>query len=165
MGMRFCLLIGILFGPAAPAQTVEFARDIAPLFARCFGCHGAQQQVDGLRLDVREAALQGGNSGALVQPGKSANSRLMHYLTGQKSALNPKGTRMPMGAPPFEAKELATIAAWIDGGAQWPITAPAVSRQNGPLPWSFQPIRRPAVPALQDRSRARNPIDNFVLAS
>src|SRR5213593_4174811 len=105
--MRFGLVIAMLFGPAAPAQTVDFARDVAPLFTRCQACHGSQQQMNGLRLDLREPALQGGNSGALLQPGKSAESRLIHYLTGQKSALNPKGARMPMGGPSLQAKELA----------------------------------------------------------
>ena len=30
--------------------------------------------------------------------------------------------------------------------------------------WSFQPLERPAVPAVQDESWSRNPIDRFVLA-
>jgi hypothetical protein len=30
--------------------------------------------------------------------------------------------------------------------------------------WSFQPVRRPAVPAVRDRSWARSPVDSFVLA-
>jgi hypothetical protein len=35
--------------------------DIAPLFEkRCFMCHGPQQQMSGLRLDQKAAALKGG---------------------------------------------------------------------------------------------------------
>src|SRR5207244_12321587 len=30
--------------------------------------------------------------------------------------------------------------------------------------WSFRPVQRPAVPAVQDAAWARNPIDHFVLA-
>src|SRR6266571_502237 len=109
--MKQGFLFAVLLAPAALAQTVDFARDVAPLLARCHRCHGSQQQMNGLRLDLREAALQGGNSGALFQPGKSAESRLIHYLTGQKSTLNPKGVRMPMGAEPFSEKDLKTIRA------------------------------------------------------
>ena len=48
---------------AAPllAQTVDFARDVEPVFrSRCQGCHGPQQQMSGLRLDNGAAALAGG---------------------------------------------------------------------------------------------------------
>src|SRR5262249_36776763 len=33
-----------------------------------------------------------------------------------------------------------------------------------PKHWSFQPIKRPEVPATRNRNWMRNPIDNFVLA-
>src|SRR5579883_3544181 len=48
---------------AAPAK-VDFSRDIEPLLhSRCQMCHGPQQQMSGLRLDQKDAALRGGNSG------------------------------------------------------------------------------------------------------
>ena len=33
------------------------------LAAKCYGCHGAGQQLSGLRVDSREALLKGGGSG------------------------------------------------------------------------------------------------------
>ena len=46
----------------APAEAVDFARDIQPLLARhCQECHGAQRQEGGLRLTARAAALAGGD--------------------------------------------------------------------------------------------------------
>ena len=35
------------------------------LLQRCVSCHGAEQQEGGLRLDSREATLQGGDHGAV----------------------------------------------------------------------------------------------------
>ena len=53
--------------PATKAQ-VDFYRDIEPLLKeKCQSCHGPQQQLSGLRLDDRKAALAGGNTGA--EPG------------------------------------------------------------------------------------------------
>ena len=165
--MRFTLIVAMVTGPAALAQTVDFTRDVAPMFAQCKVCHGAQQQMSGLRLDQRESALQGGNAGALLKSGNSAESRLIDYLTGAKSPLNPRGLKMPMGGAPFPEKDLATIRAWIDGGAQWPASQSAsakASQQDSSLSWSFRPVKRPAIPSVQNRLWVRNPIDAFILA-
>ena len=43
----------------AAAAAVEHTRDVQPIFQkRCYGCHGASQEMGGLRLDRREAALR-----------------------------------------------------------------------------------------------------------
>src|SRR5262245_56424735 len=68
-----------------PAQTrIDFARHIAPILQRCQICHGAEQQMSGLRLDRREDAMRGGYSGAVIQPGKSASSRLILLVAGKE---------------------------------------------------------------------------------
>src|SRR5262245_23881000 len=41
------------FLPPAKSR-IDFARHIAPILQRCHGCHGAEQQMSGLRLDRRE---------------------------------------------------------------------------------------------------------------
>src|SRR2546430_9751569 len=83
-------------GVAAAHQPVNFNRDVEPLFRNhCIGCHGAQQQMSGLRLDRAEDALRGGYSGAVIQPGKSAESRLIRLVAGTE-----KGMIMPLGKPP-----------------------------------------------------------------
>src|SRR5579871_3686200 len=102
--------------PAAPNPKVDFARDIEPLFAkRCQLCHGAQQQMSGLRLDQKEAALKGGVSGKDILPGDSAGSRLIHLVSGQEAKVMP-----PVGARLTPA-EIALLRAWIDQGAVWPV--------------------------------------------
>ena len=61
--------------PPAPAP-VEFTRDIAPIFAvKCLKCHGATKQKGDLRLDLKAFALRGGESGKVIVPSKSSDSR------------------------------------------------------------------------------------------
>ena len=159
VGVSPCL-IALLEG----APDVDFRRDIEPLFrSRCYVCHGPQQQMNGLRLDRREEALRGGNSGPLVQAGKSHASELILRVTGQadRSPMPPVGERLT-------ADQIATLRSWIDQGAPWPqqeITAATDQKSDdGRLThWSLQPIRRPPVPATQSPEGIRNPIDAFIL--
>src|SRR5215212_1247721 len=65
--------------PPASVQ-VDFDRDIKPIFeASCFRCHGPGRPKSGFRLDLRDAALKGGENGIDIIPGKSAESSLIHY--------------------------------------------------------------------------------------
>jgi uncharacterized protein DUF1553/uncharacterized protein DUF1549/cytochrome c len=137
--------------PPAAKTKIDFARDIEPLLARrCFVCHGAAQQMSGLRLDSKDAALKGGASGVDIKPGNSAESRLIRLVAGlEKKPMPPVGARLT-------ADEVGLLRAWIDQGVEW-------SARNS-THWSFQKIRRPAVPAVRNREWPRNPIDNFILA-
>src|SRR5215471_13659940 len=157
LGSLLCLLAPSLRAadePALPPAAkikVDFARDIEPLLTkRCVICHGAQQQMSGLRLDQKEAALKGGKSGADILPGKSAESRLIRLVGGLETKVMP-----PMGAR-LTAAEVGLLRAWIDQGLEWPV--------RGATHWSFQKIRRPAVPVVRNRAWPRNSVDNFILA-
>src|SRR5690349_7946994 len=69
---------------ARSQSRMDFTRDIEPILkTRCHACHGAQLQMNGLRLDSRDKALAGGYSGVVIQPGASSQSRLIQMLTGQ----------------------------------------------------------------------------------
>src|SRR5215831_7600358 len=137
--------------PPAAKTKVDFARDIEPLLSkRCLVCHGPQQQMSGLRLDQKEAALKGGASGVDIKPGDSAGSRLIHLVAGlEKKVMPPAGARLT-------ADEVGLLRAWIDQGVAW--SALAATH------WSFQKIQRPTVPAVKNRTWVRNPIDAFILA-
>src|ERR1035441_7212071 len=84
--------------PPAAKTKVDFTRDIAPLFEkRCFGCHGPQQQMSGLRLDQKAAALKGGLSGPVIVPRDSAGGRLVQLVAGvaaDKKVMPPAGARL-----------------------------------------------------------------------
>src|SRR6188474_615974 len=67
--------------PPAAEGKIDFDADIKPILAaHCVKCHGPAKQKGGLRLDTREQALGGGNSGAVIAPGKSAESKLIHAV-------------------------------------------------------------------------------------
>src|SRR5688572_25631334 len=69
--------------PAPVTGQIEFGRDIQPLFAKhCISCHGPEKHKAGLRLDVREDALRGSDSGPVISPAKSAESLLIHNVAG-----------------------------------------------------------------------------------
>jgi mono/diheme cytochrome c family protein len=150
LGVVACALSAQQLPPAATGK-VDFAKDIEPLLAkRCYVCHGAQQQMSGLRLDQKEAALKGGASGVDIRPGKSAESRLIALVAGMEKRVMP-----PMGAR-LTAAEIGLLRAWIDQGAEW--------KQGNTTHWSFQKIVRPSVPEVRTEAWPRNPIDNFILA-
>src|SRR5881394_1849175 len=69
--------------PPAATRPIDFGRDVQPIFeSSCGNCHGPKKEESGLRLDQRAAALKGGEHGAVIVPGKSAESLLIHAVSG-----------------------------------------------------------------------------------
>jgi hypothetical protein len=131
---------------AAPAGAVDFAREIQPLLkARCFACHGGGQSQGGLRLDAREGALRGGDTGAAIKPGHAAESLLLQRVSG----VDPKRV-MPPSGPRLTAAEIQRLRGWIDAGAPWAGGQAAGARSQGGH-WSFRPVNVPPLPAVKDR--------------
>jgi len=147
--------------PAAATRTVDFARDIQPIFANhCVSCHGATRQKSGLRLDEREAALKGGeNHAPAIHPKDGAGSPLVRFVAG----LDPD-IRMPAKGDPLTGEQVGLLRAWIDQGAVWP-EDPAGKVDPIRSHWSFRPVQRPPVPqSAAGKGRGQNPIDAFVRA-
>lgn len=143
--------------PPAVERQVSFERDVRPLLERsCWGCHGGQTWESGLRLDRKEKALLGGDGGEVLLVGKSADSRLIHYVAG----LVPEKI-MPPDDERLTAEEIGILRAWIDQGLEWPRSA-----TDGDEPhtrhWAFQPIRKPPVPAAISDTASAHPVDRFV---
>lgn len=157
--ISFLLCCPALLLAGAP---VDFSRDIQPIFkARCETCHGAQQQMSGLRLDQKEDALRGGNSGPVIKPGHSADSKLIQLVTGANTKVV-----MPPAGPRLSAAEIGLLRAWIDEGANWPAGTSRAGREaRMSTHWAFQKPKRPTLPAVRNRSWVRNAIDAFVLAN
>jgi hypothetical protein len=153
----------VLAEDAAPAPQpkkigVDFARDIQPLFAkRCHRCHGVEHREGGLRLDLRRTAQQGGDSGDAIVPGSSAKSRLISRVTGAGD-----DDIMPPEGEPLSERQITLLRAWIDQGAVWPDAL--AGKDADAEHWSFQPLRKPNLPAVRNVAWVRNPIDQFVLA-
>jgi mono/diheme cytochrome c family protein len=158
-------------GPTAE-EIRFFEIEVRPvLSANCVKCHGPEKQKGGLRLDSAAAALRGGQSGPAIVPANPVESLLIE-------AINHEGLEMPPSGQ-LSAKERAALTRWVEMGAPWPGTAadPNATAASSPAPhrgrtisdldrafWSFQPPRRPEVPAVADAGWARNPIDRFIFA-
>lgn len=101
-----------------PKDGVEYYRDVQPILeAKCYGCHQGGKAKGGLGLDMRTAALKGGESdGPAIVPGKPAESALFIRATGDPDEIMP-----PQGkGEPLNRAELATLERWIAEGALWP---------------------------------------------
>jgi branched-chain amino acid transport system substrate-binding protein len=77
--------------------------------------------MGGLVMDRYEAVMKGGDHGPMVVPGKADSSLMLKMLEGKVQPL------MPFGADPLPPAAIATIRAWIDGGANGPAAAIATS--------------------------------------
>ncbi|HEX5102988.1 MAG TPA: DUF1549 domain-containing protein, partial [Pirellulaceae bacterium] len=147
--------------PPPASRTVEFAQDIQPLLQKnCYSCHGPEMQEGGLRLDQKKRALEGGDSGAEIVPGKSAESRLVRMIAG----IDEDFGRMPPEdkGTPLTAEQIRLVRAWIDQGAIWPEELAAAD--SSASYWSLQPVVAPPLPEVADQAWLREPIDAFVLA-
>src|SRR6516164_9649056 len=179
---RHLLLSGLLVAAwlaAAPVRAAEaptFERDVRPVLKTyCLDCHGGGEKLEGnLDLRLRRFAVKGGDSGPAIVPGDAAGSLLFERL---------KAGEMPPTEKKVPDDKIAVIEQWIAA------EAPAGRAEPESLPpgiditpeersfWSFQPIRRPEPPRLEntvaspaefaehpEADLVRTPIDAFVMA-
>ena len=145
--------------PLLSAAEVSFSQDVEPILQQhCVICHGEVLQQSGLRLDRRDNAMLGGNSGPVIEPGDPTASALIKRLEGADGL-----EQMPPGRQLSEP-EIATIRAWVEEGAVWEVSGAPQDSAATVGHWGFRPIRRPAVPSVRDANWVRNPIDAFVLS-
>jgi cytochrome c553 len=147
-----------------------FEKNVRPVLVRhCYACHSAEAKKvkGGLRLDSRDGLLKGGDSGPAVVPGKPEESRLIKAVRYADDELKmPPKEQLP-------AAVLADLEAWVKMGA------PDPREKAGPQAgassweqvlrdrrrwWSLQPVRQPALPAVQDPAWSEHPVDRFLLA-
>jgi hypothetical protein len=99
---------------ATGKEDVLFARDIGPVIvANCLGCHGTNNPRGRLSLATFNGILKGGDSGAIITPGKATDSLLIKKLRGQA------GARMPLNRPALEEAVIAKFEKWIADGAKY----------------------------------------------
>ena len=110
-------------------------------------------------MDVSESALRGGYSGPAIVPGRSAESRLIQFVSGV-----PPEFLMPQEGDPLTDEEIGLLRAWIDQGAEWPEDYDEAEHSRSRDHWAYRPLVRPRVPPVQDESWPRTPIDHFILA-
>ena len=143
-------VFAVWFGIAATSsgEVPSFSRDVRPILSdNCFKCHGPDEEArkGELRLDDREAALLGGESGTpAIVPGKPAESELLKRLhtTDPDEVMPPPSTKKLLSP-----EQIRVLEQWIAGGATYE------------KHWAFQAPVLPPVPA-----GAAHPVDAFVLA-
>ncbi len=130
-------VVPLWWGVSAAAAPIDFVREVRPIFEKhCMECHGEKKQKSGLRLDVKAAALKGGdNEGPNILPGKAKESSLIHRITSSDDdqVMPPKGERL-------SAAQVSTLTAWINEGAAWPDGVDAVKLKDRRDHWSFKPL-------------------------
>jgi len=142
-----------------------FRNLVAPLLAaRCGACHGPEGAESGFRVDLREQAIAGGDSGSAgIVPGKPNQSELFVRVS-----TTDKESRMPADGEPLSDEEQQLLRDWIAAGAVWPDAMQSLGEllpKGEPKPvkgqnhWAFQPLVRPAVPAAAPGTAA---IDAFL---
>ena len=145
----FVLAIFVLATLSTLAQaSPNFNREIRPVLARnCFPCHGPDEEKRqaNLRLDVRQAAVEGGAIDAKVL----SKSELLRRVF----SADPDGQM-----PPPDSGHLLTagqkqqLKKWVLTGAKYETH------------WSFVAPKRPAAPTVINVKWPRNDIDRFLLA-
>lgn len=94
----------------------------------CFRCHGDKDK-GGLRLNTREAALQGGESGnAALVPGHPDASQLIGRVLSKD-----EDERMPPKGQGLKPEQIAVLEEWVKSGAPWP-KPPVTAADVAPSP-------------------------------
>ncbi len=151
--MKVALPLSIVLLPAlALAEKIDFNTQIQPIFSEnCHACHGPDDKaIKGeLRLDTREGAMKGGESGKVILPGDAAASPLLQHITStDPDEVMPP----PKKKKPLKSEQIALIRQWISEGAEWGTH------------WAFVAPKRPPIPLVKNAAWVKNPIDQFILA-
>jgi hypothetical protein len=144
------------------ADPIYYESAVRPILkAHCFQCHGEEEKHEA-QLDLRlvRTMTSGGESGAALVAGKSANSLLWQRIAQDE---------MPPGKKKLSATERRTVEQWIAQGAKTrrpepekvDIAADWTDEERNF--WAFQPVKRAALPVLQNSESLSSPVDHFLL--
>jgi ankyrin repeat protein len=130
--------------PPAASRAVDYDADVKPILSQhCYSCHGLEAQQSGLRLDLRQPALRGGDYGPVITPGNSADSKLIKRLVHGDG-----GLQMPPTGP-LSDEEIGILRAWIDQGAEF-----RTEIRPEPAPRPIDPKLAAVIAAVRSRDRA-----------
>ena len=177
--MRAHLLLKLLLGAlisiswasaaerGATEEGIRFFRDkVQPVLEEnCYECHSANAKKvkGGLLLDSAAGMRRGGETGPALIPGNADKSLLLQAIRHEGEL------EMPPKKPKLSEAIIADFQKWIEMGAPDP-------RQDALTPddpydfkkarefWSFQPIKKSALPVVNDTDWPRTPLDQFILA-
>ncbi|MFM7117077.1 MAG: DUF1549 domain-containing protein, partial [Planctomycetota bacterium] len=142
---------------ASAQQAVQTDPGINIITTRCLDCHHSGDASGGLDLSQREAALNGGDSGAAIDPETPLESLLWARVDEDE---------MPPDHPLTKEEKLA-LKKWLKAGAAWPAQpidrfARSTERRAGRDWWSWQPLKADQPPSDAADTWSRNDLDRYI---
>lgn len=105
------LISGLAACSARADETVDFQRDVLPIFEeKCIRCHGAKRRGGKLDMRTMDSLLSGGDSGAALKQGNARKSLLIELIHYKE--MPPKKEKSAV-----TAAELDLLRKWIDAMA------------------------------------------------
>ena len=164
----FLLTGGALLGaPPTTEQTDFFESKVRPLLARnCYQCHSEQAKIlySNLRVDGRDALLDGGTRGPAIVPGDPDASQLIQAVRYENLEMPPAGR--------LSEDQIHVLVQWVEMGAPWTDLEMTVG-DKGPAEqanlaashshWAWKPVQKVFPPPVRDKFWPADPIDNFIL--
>ena len=138
-----------------------FEANIRPVLVNnCFQCHGGEEINNGLRVNSREALLEGGDNGPAIVPGQPDASLLLEAIRydDESQVQMPPDEKLPDHV-------VADFEEWVRGGALWPAGSAWQAEVVEPIGphWSFLPVK-PVEPPVPSSAWSDHPIDQFISA-
>jgi hypothetical protein len=139
---------------AADDKKTTFQESVAAIFqARCNSCHNNDKQKGGLVLENYGGVMKGGGSGAVIEPGDPAASRLYALVSHTEEP------KMPPMQPKLPDSELSIIKAWIEAGAPEASGSKAAIKAKPKLDFKLDPaaIGKPQGPPAMPEGVSTEP--------
>jgi hypothetical protein len=163
LAIMVAMMLPVSVGFAEDAAR-DFEHGVAPLLVQhCLDCHQPNKLKGNLNLSTIAGLLAGGEQGPAIVPGDPESSLLWQRI--RDGEMPPEDAHQSRALSP---DQVALFREWIAAGAPWPngrelgVHEKTVDLQRARQFWSFQPVLRPEVPAVQHRDRVANPIDAFI---
>ncbi len=121
---------------------ITFDDHVKPIFQqKCFSCHNPDKKSADLDLTTYTNLMQGGASGAVIEPGDASASYLYELVTHEAEPF------MPPESPKIADEMIETLRKWIDGGVleNSGSTAKASKKKKIDLALSAPSTERPEV--------------------
>ncbi|WP_394793607.1 DUF1553 domain-containing protein [Armatimonas sp.] len=130
-----------LAAPQPQGSSELFEKSVRPVLAeKCLSCHGAAQQLGGVRLDQKLSQAQ--------------TQKLVAAVGYQGAVKMPPSGKLP------ESERVALIS-WAQSGASLPKSPPPGGGQGARVSWPYSPVTPSLAPPIVG---ARTDIDAFLLA-
>jgi len=139
-----CMLILISQTCLQGEEKLDFSYQVRPILSKyCFACHGPDKAKGKLRLDIHEGVKKSTKAGNAME-----SELIQRILTDDEDDVMPPHET----GKKLKGSELAILKKWINEGASFGEH------------WSFQPVKKPAIPVVKSTKKDLSDLDKFVVA-